>query len=227
MKTTPHPDIAPTTLPGNINQGVVCHCNAMTQHIHAAAFGTRRRASCQHLAVALHIGVARGAQNDFAALQVRRNRLNQPAVAQRARKNTYRITFERAQVERLVRRGLHLQRDAFQPAPGNLHTLPGRQRHTAALGFDHGSFGQVDRRRNQHHVAAARNNVARHRERTGVGVEVTAGKTQASSHGVGVGHAQRGGRKTRCIDQRPRAHRNTRLIDQDDPAVALQSAKQL
>ena len=170
----------------------------------------------------MHIRVAYRAQDDFAAFQIRLHRLNHAAVAQGAGKNADRIALERSQIDSLISGRLHLQGDAFQPPAGYFHALPRRQHHAAALRLDQRRFGDIDVRRNQHHIATPGDDVAIHHQS-----RAAATKPQPPSHRIGLRHAQCRCREPRCVHHRASTHGDTRLIHQHQLAVARQRAKKL
>ena len=227
LKPATHPNFAAAALAAHVNQRVVCHRHAIAQHVDRAAFGPGCIAPRQHLGVAIHAGITGGTQHHFAALHVGGNGLNQATVFERAGKNADRVAFERTQVDSLVGRGLHFERDAFQPAPGDFNLLAGHQRDAAVFRLNHGGFGQIDRGSNQHYIATPGDDVAFYREGASVVAQLAATKAQAAGQGVGIFHADGRGGETRCVDQRARAYRNAALVDQHHPAIAGQSAKQL
>ena len=160
LVVTAHPHITAPARTRDIYGRIIHQRHAVAQHIHVAALAhsTRR----VDLPLPFHIRITHRAQHDFAAFHVGTHRLNHATVAQRARKNTNGIAFERAQVDGLVGWRLHVQGDALQPTARHLHTLPSGQHHAAALRLDQRRFGDIDIRRNQHHVATPGDDVAVH-----------------------------------------------------------------
>ena len=83
---------------------------------------------------------------------------------ERAGKDGDRIALERAQIDGLISRRLHLQADAFQ-TPAGQFDLPARCQNGAAVGcLDQRVFSGIDGTAQQNHVATARQNPALHRD---------------------------------------------------------------
>ena len=157
---TAYPHRATTLLTRGIDRRLIGQRHPIAQHIDIAAFG----ACGSNRACALNVGVATGLQHHPAAFQRGSGRLNQAAVPERAGKNADCIAFERPQIDGLVGRRLHLQADAFETPAGQLN-LPPRCQNRAAVGrLDQGIFSGIDGAAQQHHVAAARQNPALHRD---------------------------------------------------------------
>ena len=102
-------------------------------------------------------------QHDPATFQARSRRLNKTAVLQGAGKNAHCIALQGAQIDGCVRRCLDLQADTFEAASRDLDLPACRQDRAAVRGLDQRIFAGIDLRTHQHHIAAARQNGALHR----------------------------------------------------------------
>ncbi len=107
---------------------------------------------------------------------------------ERAGKHAHSACLQGPQVDGLVGWRLHLQRDAFQPARGDLNLLPRRQNGAAVGGLNQCVLAGADLRAQQHHITAARQNVAKYRH-PGAGPGFIT-KTRAPGQRIGVAHAQ-------------------------------------
>ena len=169
----------------SIDHGLVGDGNPLAQHINRAT-----GCACRFdPAGAFDVGVGRGFQHHLATVKRRRGRLDHAAVLERAGKDAHRIALQRAQVQRRVGRRLHLQADAFQAAARQFDLAPGGQNRAAVGRLNQCVPAGVNAAAHEHHIAAARQDAALHRDRGRRRSAIT--KAQPPGQGIGVAHAQR------------------------------------
>ena len=157
-------------------------------------------------------------QHHLAALGSDAARLDQSAVLELSGEDRNGIALQRAQVHGLVGGRLQLQHDAFEPATGQLHLLAGGEDGRAVGRLNQRIGPGLDVRRDQHHVAAARDDLAVDLQRAGSRTAVA--KDQPPRERIRIAHAQ--GRSG--IDYRAGSHGNAGRVDQHDAPVGRERA---
>ena len=183
---------------------------------------TDRAAGFNHPA---QVSALRRLEHDPAPLQTDRARLDQTAVFERAGKDADRIALQSTQIDSGIDWCLHLQADAFQTATREFNLAPGRQKGAAVGRLDQRVLAGIQLRAQQHHIAAAGQDAALHRNARATRCAVT--KTHAPSQGIGVAHAQRRCGEAGAVDHGAGTDRDARLVDQHQIAVAAQGAENL
>ena len=201
--------------PAHVNDGLAIQQHRVGSGMHRAPLAVEAlRAHC-----AIDVELVGGLEHDPPAFKADGRGPNGAAVLEGAGKHADGVSLQAAQIDRLIGGGLHLQHDALQPAPGDLDLPAGRQNGAAARGLNERRFAGFDLRRNQHHVAPSRHDVALHVDSRGAGQPAQRAKAQSRGPGVSLTQAQDGGGKAGGIDQRTGAHGNARLVDQHQLAV--------
>ena len=190
--------------------------DAATEHVDRSSVAAGRTG----IEFSVHQRVATGTQHQPAALEAGGLRLGQTAVPQLAGKHSDRVTFQCAEIECLVRGGGEVEVDAFQAAPGDRYLAAGRQDGVAADGLDHAGVAHCDGRGDQHHVAAARDDLAADLQRRAVHSVAT--EDQPAGERVGIAHAKGGRGEARRIDDGACSHRDAGRVDQHQPAVGTE-----
>ena len=144
---------------------------------------------------------------------------------ERAGKDADRIALQSSQIDSGIDWRLHLQADAFQTATREFNLAPGRQKGAAVGRLDQRVLAGIQLRAQQHHIAAAGQDAALHRNARATRCAVT--KTHAPSQGIGVAHAQRRCGEAGAVDHGAGTDRDARLVDQHQIAVAAQGAENL
>ena len=158
-----------------------------------------------------------GGEHDLAAAGRCAAGPDQASVLELRRKDPDRIAFERAQIQCAVVRRLHLQPDAFEPSAREFHLLACRDDRRTIRGKHKRRGAHLHLRRDQHHVAAAREHLPVDLHDSARGA--VAAEHQPAGQGVGVAHAQRGRREAGRIHHRTRADGDARRIHHHQPAI--------